>query len=189
MRTAQGMKPQDAAEFWRFSLSFYGDPEVAGACLALQDRAGADVNLVLFLLWRASRGRSLAAAEIGAVDEAVAGWRREVVVPLRGVRRWLKHHAGPVEPQVAQELRQQVKRIELEAERLQQQAIAAVAEGAALGAPAPSPRAAAEASLAAYAAARGLALPQALAEVLLDKLAAHEDARPAADSAGDGHGA
>jgi uncharacterized protein (TIGR02444 family) len=43
------MSPPDDP-FWRFSLDLYGRPGVAPACLALQDEAGADVNLVLYLL-------------------------------------------------------------------------------------------------------------------------------------------
>ena len=42
--------------FWDFSLNIYGVPGVAPACLRCQDEAGADVNLILFLLWRAAAG-------------------------------------------------------------------------------------------------------------------------------------
>lgn len=177
------------SEFWRFSLSLYADAEVAEACLRLQDEAGADVNLVLFLLWRASQRRSVAAGEIKSLDDALAQWRQEVVVPLRGVRRWLKHHADPVERSAADKLREQVKRIELESERLQQEAVAALAKRAAPGAPALSPQSAAQASLAAYEAVRGRTLPQDVLKVLLGRLAAHSGARRGQDAGGDGNGA
>jgi uncharacterized protein (TIGR02444 family) len=44
------MDPQimDDSGFWRFSLSFYGDEQVAEACLLLQDEAAADVNVLLY---------------------------------------------------------------------------------------------------------------------------------------------
>jgi uncharacterized protein (TIGR02444 family) len=38
------------AAFWRFSLALYARPGVAAALLGLQDRAGRDVNLVLYTL-------------------------------------------------------------------------------------------------------------------------------------------
>ena len=177
-----------SSEFWRFSLSFYGDGLVAEACLRLQDEAGADVNMLLFLLWRASNRRSLSQEEITAVDRAIAGWRREVVVPLRGVRRFLKHPPASVEAQAAHDLRQQVKRIELESERLQQEAMAALADEVAAGAPAPSAGSAAQASLAAYEAVHKRALPQDVLKVLLDKLAARGEASPETSSAGETNG-
>jgi uncharacterized protein (TIGR02444 family) len=48
-----GMARQDAAaeSFWRFSLMVYARPGVAEALIGLQDRAGHNVNLILFGLW------------------------------------------------------------------------------------------------------------------------------------------
>jgi uncharacterized protein (TIGR02444 family) len=43
--------------FWCFSLAFYERPGVADALIALQDRDGFDVNLVLFALWLGISGR------------------------------------------------------------------------------------------------------------------------------------
>ena len=34
--------------FWNYSLALYARAEVAKTCLALQDRLGLDVNLLLF---------------------------------------------------------------------------------------------------------------------------------------------
>ena len=41
--------------FWQYSIVFYARPGVAAACLALQDREKADVNLILLAFWLASR--------------------------------------------------------------------------------------------------------------------------------------
>ncbi len=41
---------------WRFALDLYARAGVAPACLTLQDDAGADVTLVLYLLWCAMTG-------------------------------------------------------------------------------------------------------------------------------------
>lgn len=37
--------------FWRFSLAVYAAPGVADECLALQERCGIDVNILLFCAW------------------------------------------------------------------------------------------------------------------------------------------
>src|SRR5258707_12890741 len=47
----EGGKTSEDEVFWRFSLAFYERPGVADALVALQDRDGFDVNLVLFVLW------------------------------------------------------------------------------------------------------------------------------------------
>lgn len=114
---------EDAGEpgFWAFSLAVYARPGVEAACLALQERHGLDVNLLLFCCWAAARGRQLDAATLAAAEAAVAGWRNQVVRPMRALRRRLKREiAGfPAEPVDA--LRRRLLDLELEAERLEQQ--------------------------------------------------------------------
>jgi len=51
MSAAQPPSAQ-GSPFWRFSLHFYRQPKVADTCIALQEEAGVDVNLLLFLLWQ-----------------------------------------------------------------------------------------------------------------------------------------
>lgn len=79
-----------------------------------------DVNLVLYLLWRAHCGRRLSAEEVGSVIDLIAAWQESVVRPLRGVRRFLKTPGAAWPAADAEQLRQRVKAQELEAERLQQ---------------------------------------------------------------------
>ena len=73
--------------FWHFSLGFYREPAVADACIALQEEAGVDVNLLLFLLWQATRRRTMSKKQIEELEAAIAPWREVTVIPLRGVRR------------------------------------------------------------------------------------------------------
>lgn len=140
----------DLSPFWRFSLRFYRRPGVADACLRLQDEAGADVNLLLFLLWLASSRRSLSGTEIEAVEHKVAPWREQVVIPLRAIRRTIKTPPAAIAPAAAETYRSKVKALELEAERLQQEALYDLAQRALVGHAAPSPEAAARANIAAY---------------------------------------
>jgi uncharacterized protein (TIGR02444 family) len=107
--------------FWQFSIRFYRDPEVAAACIALQDEAGVDVNVLLFLLWNATLSRTLAADAVADLDRLTGAWRAAAVVPLRTLRRALKIPPAAVEPGAAEAFRTRIKAVELEAERLQQE--------------------------------------------------------------------
>src|SRR5262245_46763234 len=113
--------------FWRFSLRLYRAPDVGDACIALQEEAGVDVNLLLFVLWQATQRRALTAADVKALDQTIGGWRDTAVIPLRNVRRALKSAPGLVDPNTAEAFRTRIKAVELEAERLQQEAMYALA--------------------------------------------------------------
>jgi uncharacterized protein (TIGR02444 family) len=111
----------DQTSFWGFSLTFYARSGAADLCLDLQDRFAVDVNLLLYLLWQASRGRRLDAGEIGEVVARVEGWRQQVVLPLRAVRRFLKQPPPSWPAAEAHIFRERIKADELQAERLQQE--------------------------------------------------------------------
>jgi uncharacterized protein (TIGR02444 family) len=159
--------------FWRFSLAVYRSPEVQRACLALQDGAGVDVNMLLFSLWMGACGRELTAGEMRRAGDAVEAWRVGVVVPLRAARRALKEPPQALDAQGAMALRNAVKRAELEAERLQQQALFLLAEGGQMGQAGISSSAAAKANVAAYASVLGRTLPTEDVAVLLSATEAH----------------
>jgi uncharacterized protein (TIGR02444 family) len=124
----------DRTSLWNFSLTFYARPGVAGLCLDLQDRFAADVNVLLYLLWQASRRRRLDASEMGQVAALAGDWRQNVVLPLRGVRRFLKEPAPSWPAAGVHALRERIKADELQAERLQQETMERQFAG--LGAPA-----------------------------------------------------
>ncbi|MDX1711638.1 MAG: TIGR02444 family protein [Rhodovibrionaceae bacterium] len=109
----------DKNPFWSFSLEIYARPGVAPACIALQDRLGLDVNLLLYLCWRASLGLAVEAEELADLMVRAALWQSRVVQPLRAVRRALKGQ-DMVDAEAGEDLRERVKALELEAERLEQ---------------------------------------------------------------------
>jgi uncharacterized protein (TIGR02444 family) len=111
---------------WEFSLRVYALPGVAEACLELQDRSGADVNLLLFALFAAELRRRLDSEAFRLLDAAVCRWREDVVRPLRSVRRALKAMPAGSEGGEALGLRDLVKRAELDAERLEQSRLEAL---------------------------------------------------------------
>jgi uncharacterized protein (TIGR02444 family) len=102
--------------FWRFSLAVYAQAGVAEECLALQDAAGADVNLLLFSAWFGSQGLPLSDAAMDMARANVTTWQDRVVRPLRNVRRQVKAMtAGKLEP-----FRSTVKGVELQSEQIEQ---------------------------------------------------------------------
>jgi len=142
------MVESPAAELWHFSLAFYAEPGVAEAVLALQDRCGLDVNLVLLALWHGISGRgTLDAAALAGADAAVAAIRAEMILPLRALRRRLK--PNPAED--VQRLRNSIKQLEIEAEKMAQDRLAMIAPLASAGLRPAERFAAARANLARYA--------------------------------------
>jgi uncharacterized protein (TIGR02444 family) len=134
--------------FWRFSLGFYRQPGVADACITLQEESGIDVNLLLFLLWHATHGHALSAGEVKGLERRIGPWREMTVVPLRKMRRVLKSPGELVEPGAAEVFRTKVKALELEAERLQQEAMYAPVGASLLGRKVASAQDAAQANIA-----------------------------------------
>jgi uncharacterized protein (TIGR02444 family) len=107
-------KRAEAEAFWRFSLRVYARPGIAAALLGLQDRAGHNVNLVLYGLWLAiGRGVRLDRGELTRARAAIAKIDRDVLLPLRNLRRALK---GDADPDI-QALRRRVLALEVAAER------------------------------------------------------------------------
>ena len=146
----QSTPAQSNSPFWQFSIKFYSVPDVAPACIALQDEAGVDVNLLFFLLWNASFGRTLHKSEVEELDRIVGAWRKTTVVPLREMRRALKSSPNILAAETAETFRTRIKQAELEAERLLQEAMYAMTLSGRFSHTAPSPLEAARASIASY---------------------------------------
>jgi hypothetical protein len=118
--------------FWTFSLEIYSSKAVQEACVELQDVSGVDVNVMLYVLWLADRGRRL----------SVAGG--------------------------TEALRNMVKKVELEAERLQQWALFGWRPSEQIGVAAASRAEAAAANLDAYGKALGRELAAGPVGVMLE---------------------
>jgi uncharacterized protein (TIGR02444 family) len=168
----------ETTPFWRFSLHFYRQSGVSDACIALQDECGVDVNLLLFLLWLADDGQLLSADEVRKLDDKVCDWRNLTIIPIRETRRRLKGAKTLVEPGKQEAFRNKVKAVELEAERLQQEALYAFTQSGPLGKHA-EPLAAVRSNVSAYERIMNVTFPQDAVDVLL----------VAFDSLKHGHGA
>jgi uncharacterized protein (TIGR02444 family) len=166
MTAADAKAPAQKSPFWQFSIKFYAVPGVAPACIALQDEAGVDVNLLFFLLWNATLSRTLTKAEVEELDRTIGTWRDAAVIPLREIRRALKAAPAMLTPDVAETFRNRIKAAELEAERLQQEAMYALAQSGKFRGLAPTPVEAARVNVNAYQAALHPFPPQPLDVVL-----------------------
>ena len=160
MRVRQASRPSERA-FARYAFRLYGRAGVARACLALQDRAGADVNLVLLACWWGASGRGrLSVAAFGRARRALAVWNRDVVHALRRVRRALKAGAGARPNAGSDPLRRRILAAELAAERIAQARIVTALAATAQRMPS-APASAIGASLVAYCRSAGIALDPA----------------------------
>ena len=87
-------------------------------------------------------------------------------MPIRNIRRALKAPPPVIEPAAAEGLRTRIKAVELEAERLQQEALYGLAESSRLGRPSPSKAEAAQDSISSYQGVIGPFPPEPLDTVL-----------------------
>jgi uncharacterized protein (TIGR02444 family) len=112
------MTTLSAEDFWTFSLDFYGKQNVAKACLSLQDRRDADVNLLLLAAYLASKGHVLDDTHLSIADGMTAGWRAAVLQQLRQVRRRLPKFAEEVPEDDRKNVKEKILEAELAAEQV-----------------------------------------------------------------------
>lgn len=120
-----------SASFWNFSLTLYAESGCAERCLELQNQWGLDVNLVLFCLWY---GKSFGTLPHSILTDALdfsQHWRSQVVQPLRDLRVDMKQQtalASHFPFNEFEELRENIKKLELAAEQRQQEQLQRIAE-------------------------------------------------------------
>ncbi|MCW5752564.1 MAG: TIGR02444 family protein [Alphaproteobacteria bacterium] len=112
-----------ARAFWRFSLRHYRRPGMAARLIDLQDSHGLDVNLLLFCLFAATRGRVLERTEIALARAAVRPLVASLLGPLRAARRGLGSELAGLPVAARRRLKARLTRLELELERHCQAAI------------------------------------------------------------------
>ena len=103
-----------SSDLWSFSFAIYARPGVEDACLQLQT-AGANVCLLLCGLWLEQRGVTCDEQRVARLQALTEPWDFEVVQPLRTLRMQWKARA--VDDAVLKGMREQIKSLELEAER------------------------------------------------------------------------
>ncbi|WDY60679.1 TIGR02444 family protein [Pseudomonas sp. PSKL.D1] len=112
-------------DLWNYALALYTRPGVEEACLSLQAQ-GCDVCMLLCATWLQGRGVAPTRDRIQALQTLAAPWQQEVVSMLRHLRQQWRAQAQQ-DPQLAA-LREQVKGLELQAEKLLLQRLEACAQ-------------------------------------------------------------
>tara|TARA_B100000700_G_scaffold250612_1_gene281316 strand:+ start:120 stop:641 length:522 start_codon:yes stop_codon:yes gene_type:complete len=162
-------------ELWNYSLRFYDDPETEKALIDAQNRLGADVNLILYLLFRAQGGLRLDLDDIKNAENAVNSWRSGVIQPLREIRRNLKNYPHSLPKNDQAKIRREIKDLEIKTEQFQQQHL----ENLGLKGRSAAPNDAAQDNLAAYAKILSAAVSDHAFTKLLHRFITLQNAKPA----------
>lgn len=112
-------------DLWNFALELYARPGVEQACLQLQD-AGGDVCLLLTGAWLQRRGVLSKESRLRELRDLADPWQREMVMPLRQLRQHWRNAAQQDADWAT--LREQLKKLELQAERVLLERLQALAE-------------------------------------------------------------
>ena len=110
---------------WAWALEAYGRPGVPEAALRLQDSHGQNTSLLLWAVYAEVKDPAL----LARAAEATRAWDRTALVPLRAVRRALKPPLEPFADSAREALREEVKRLELAAERLLLETLEGLGDG------------------------------------------------------------
>lgn len=110
---------------WDWALHVYARPGVPEACLALQDQHGQNTSLLLWAVYAEVKDADL----LARAADAARAWDRTALVPLRDVRRALKPASPPVDDAARLAFREDVKALELAAERLLLETLDGMSQG------------------------------------------------------------
>lgn len=119
-----------SAAFWDWSLERYDREGVASALLDLQDNFGLNVNVLLWCAWCAQDFADIPELALRKAVDLAEHWTTGVTGPLRQARRALKAPPRQADAQEAQALRSEIKSLELRAEKIEQEMLAALARDA-----------------------------------------------------------
>jgi len=116
------------SDFWDYTLAIYGKQGFSPAVIALQDRHKLDVDILIFCCWTASTGRgALDAGAIAKAREVADPWQAEVVNALRIIRRRVKDGFKGTPEGLPDGLRKDILGREIDAERIEQMMLEAIA--------------------------------------------------------------
>lgn len=102
---------------WDWAVAAYARPGVEPALLDLQDRYGQCVPLLLVSAWAHDAGRAFDAESLEAAADAARAYDGTIIGPLRAIRRTLKAPVPDLDEPARHAIREQVKALELDAER------------------------------------------------------------------------
>ena len=117
---------------WEWALEAYAQSGVPEACLDLQDRYGQNTAFLLWAVWAEEADPARLARGAAVARE----WEARAIAPIRALRRALKLPAPPVDDGAREALREDVKAVELRAERVLMETLEGLEGNSSGGAPA-----------------------------------------------------
>ena len=111
------------SEFWTYSLNSYQIPEIEQACLRMQDKFQADVNILLYCCWVGQQKIQLTESDIKKLIVISHPWQSNILVHLRAARHTLKTSPVIIPDEQREQTRQQISEMELNAEHMAQLAL------------------------------------------------------------------
>ncbi len=111
----------EAAKLWTFAVELYDQEEVKATCLRIQARYGLAISLLLGTIWAGLQGKGrLGATELEEAIRRALEWHRDIIEPMRALRRQLRQPPSGVEDE-GLAVRKQILEAELNAEQIEQQ--------------------------------------------------------------------
>ena len=110
---------KSAISLWDYAVEIYSRPGMSDLCLMFQDDYGADVSIILFISWCSAQGIRIDDQLLTRVEQSIGVWNRDMVVPLREMRRELTLNSGGMTRKTVSAFREKLKALELEAEHLE----------------------------------------------------------------------
>ncbi|TBU94039.1 TIGR02444 family protein [Stutzerimonas kirkiae] len=111
---------------WSFALHCYARPGIQDTCLRLQRENGLDVCLLLCCCWLETRQVAFSAQRLESLQDSICDWQREITQPLRQLR--MAWRASAQDDDGLHDLRERLKALELDAERMALQRLEAASQ-------------------------------------------------------------
>lgn len=113
------MKEGVESKLWNFAISLYEYDAISKHCLALQDEYEVNINILLWCVWCGLERRLLNSEMLSLAESSIKVWHKEVVAPLREVRRAMKSLNIEYKSEIIDDCRERIKMNELMCERVE----------------------------------------------------------------------
>lgn len=111
------------SEFWNYSIDIYQHTSIEQACLKLQEQYRADVNILLYCCWVASKNIRLDNKDITTLIKTGQPWQSNILVHIRNARHTLKSSPVVIPEDERENAGKTISQMELNAEHMEQLAL------------------------------------------------------------------
>jgi uncharacterized protein (TIGR02444 family) len=111
------------SKFWDFSINTYQSGAVESACLQLQNKHPADINIILYCCWAGQNHIGLLHKDVKKLIATTRPWQTTILKPLRDARKTMKQHIIAMPADMLEQTLTNLTEMELNAERMSQLAL------------------------------------------------------------------